>query len=284
MKVKKIRLNNALYYIGVLFIVVILVYILFKYTPLNSIFNVYEGLHFSYNNASVDIEPSTSAPQDIQDNFKKIDNINRNQTILVPSIAASIYTDSAPLLKQFLKIKQNIERTYPNSITVLTQEQSKDYKADNTKCPTSITDINDIYKKITNIVYALQGIRDITDIKNNANTVIIICRGTKDDGLQYDLKGVRDLMTAYIDKTKQYPISSNGQKIVDEFKKILGPINNYLYQVEDLFTYNSGDTNGFINAIKQSVKNYNDNNNRNLPPGAGFTRRGKCFTNKKCKL
>jgi hypothetical protein len=285
MKVKKSNVNYVWYYIGALFIVVIIVYILFKYTPLNSIFDVYEGLVLDYANAGVNVE-SANSPQYIQDNFKEIDNINRNQTILVPSIAASIHTDSAPLLSQFLKIKQNIERTYPNTITILTKQQSKDYKVDDTQCSTSITDINDIYQKITWIVYSLQGIKDISDVTKNASKVVAICSG-EDSGLRYYLKRVRESMTAYIDKTKQNPISSNGQKIVNEFKQILGPINNFLYQVEDMFIYNAGDTNTFVNNIKTYIKNYADNDKyRNLPPGAWYTRQGRCLkdSKKRCKL
>ena len=264
-----------------LFIVVSIIYFLFRFTPLNTIFDVYEGLHLSYDNVGVEIGKANS-PQDIQDNFNQIEAIERNKSVLVPSIAASIKNDSTQLLTQLLKLKQKLENTFPNSITILSNKQSSQYKA-NTECPSTVSDINDIYITITNIVYELQGIKDISDVTKNSQKVIDLCSGT-DDGLQYYLNRLLNSMTTYIDTYNQTPTTNNIKIIITDFKNLFGLINSLLYQVNDLLNYNSGDVNIYINNIRNLVLNYAKNNKNNAPPGAYYSRRGKCFKEKKCNL
>lgn len=259
-----------------LFIVASIVYFLFKFTPLNTIFDVYEGLHLSYDNASVEIGKTNNSPPDIQDYFNQIENIERNRTTLVPSIAASIQNDSTQLLNQFLKLKQKIENIYPNSITKLSNDQTSKYKAD-TNCPPVVSDINDIYTTITNVVYELQGIKDVSDVTNNSQKVIDLCSGT-DIGLQYYLNKLIKSMTTYIDTYNQTPTTDNSKNIIDDFKNSLGLINSLLYQVNDILKYNEGDIDGLIGNIRNSVYSYSRSHNDDAPPGAYYSRTGRCFS------
>lgn len=294
MKVKK---NGVWYRIGILCIVIIIVFIVFKYTPLNTIFDVYEGLRLSYDNVSVDVDESRKdLPNYIKTNLNEINKINNKKTVLVPNTASSIRNDCSKLLPQLLKIKNNIENTYPHSISELKIKHSSGYKEDES-CPTKLSDIANVYTTIIFVNYYLQGIINISDVKTDANQVVEICIG-ENTGLRYYLKRLIEYMNNYIGMANQVPVSGNGQKIITDFKNSLGQINRLLYQVEDIITHNSGDTNGYINKIKEFVHNFGtktytirlnhynskssktNNNEHILPSGVKLVRKGKCYASK----
>lgn len=290
MKVKK---NGVWYHrIVILCIVAIIVYVLFKYTPLNNIFDVYEGLRISYDNVSVEVNPSDpNLPKDIKSNFNEIDKINQKKTVMIPNTASTIRNDSSKLLPQLLKLKNNIENTYPDSISEL-KKKSSDYKED-THCPTGLSDITNLYTPLIFVIYYLQGIKNISNIKTDANRVVNFCSG-ENTGLRHYLKLLIETMNNYIGMASQIPVSGNGQQIITDFKNAIGQMNRLLYQVEDIITYNEGDTNGYINKIKESVHNYGtktkttysgrntvsktNNNEHILPHGATVVRSGSCYS------
>jgi hypothetical protein len=290
----KLKKNSVINILVALLLVSITVYIIFNYTQLNTIFDVYEGLRLSYDNVSVEVDPNyKNLPDTLKSHFNEIDRINQKRDRDVSNIASSMRNDSPKLLSLLLRIKQNIELTYPNSVTELTNQKMMDNKTDRT-CPTNPSDINYIYTDSIFVIYYLHGILNISDIKKNASKVVEICSG-ENTGLRYYLKRLMESMNNYVGMAHQNPVSGNGQKIVTEFKSALLLIKRMIYQTEDIIKYNVVDINGSINKIKEYVhgfgrkpqpgqyNNYHNNakkkneNEHRLPDGAKIVRKGKCY-------